>query len=63
MVGKIESGRQGWDKDVIAFLDNWARWRYDQDLEENQKMYKLVISDESSILQQNISLLDSISTV
>ena len=51
MVGKIESGRQGWDKDVIAFLYNKARWSYEQDLEENQKMYKLVTSDASSILQ------------
>ena len=50
MVGKIESGGQRRDKDVIAFLYKGARWRYDQDLEENQKMYKLVISDESSIL-------------
>ena len=38
------------DKDVIAFLCNKARWGYEQDLEENQKMYKSVISDASSIL-------------
>ena len=63
MVGKIESGRQGWDKDVIAFLYNKARWSYEQDVEENQKMYKLVISDASSILQQKRFLLDSIKTV
>ena len=49
MVGKIESGGQRRNKDVIAFLYNKARWRYEQDLEENQKMYKSVISDGSSI--------------
>ena len=50
MVEKIESGRYGWGKGVIAFIYNKARWSYEQDLEENQKMYKLVISDASSIL-------------
>ena len=50
MAGKIESGRQGWDKDVIVFLYKGARWRYKQDLEENQKMYISVISDGSIIL-------------
>ena len=50
MVGKIESGRQGWDKCVIALLYKRACLRYEQDLEENQKMYKSVISDASSIL-------------
>ena len=37
------------DKDVIVFLYNRARWRYEQDVGENQKMYKSVISNGNSI--------------
>ena len=50
MVEKIESGRYGWGKGVIAFIYNRARWGYEQYLEVNQKMYKSVISDAGSIL-------------
>ena len=48
MAEKTESNGQKQDNKVIVFLDNSARWKYEEDSEENQKIS--LVSDESWML-------------
>ena len=50
MAEKTENNGQRQDNKVIVFLDNSARWRCEEDSEENQKRDISLISDEGRML-------------